>query len=108
MVKKKDGNWRPCGDFRRLNLITSEDRYPVTNMNDFSAQLAGCTVFSTLDLKNGYLQIPLHPAGVPKTAINTPVWVIRIFVDAVSPKKCWHVLSAADGSSHCGLAQGRR
>jgi len=72
MVKKKDGGWRPCGDFRRLNLATKPDKYPVPNLGDFSSQLEGCTVFSTLDLKNGYLQVPLEESAVPKTAIITP------------------------------------
>ena len=72
LVKKKDGSWRPCGDFRRLNLATTEDKYPVPNMGDFSGQMEGCTVFSKLDLKNGYLQIPLHPSAAPKTALITP------------------------------------
>ena len=72
MVKKKDGNWRPFGDFRRLNLATQADKYPVPNLGDFSSQLEGCTVFSTPDLKNGYLQIPLEKSAVPKTAIITP------------------------------------
>jgi len=72
MVRKKDGSWRPCGDFRRLNLITKQDKYPVPSMADFAAQLEGCKVFSTLDLRNGYLQVPLHPSAVPKTAIITP------------------------------------
>jgi len=72
MVKKKDGSWRPCGDFRRLNLATSNDKYPVPNLADFSHQLEGCCIFSTLDLRNGYLQIPLEASSVPKTAVITP------------------------------------
>ena len=71
MVKKKDGSWRPCGNFRHLNLATKEDRYPVPNLADFSSQLEGCTVFSTLNLKNGYLQIPLEQSAMPKTAVIT-------------------------------------
>ncbi len=57
MVPKKDGSWRPCGDFRRLNLVTEADVYPLPNMLDFSDQLAGCTVFSKIDLRKGYWQI---------------------------------------------------
>jgi transposase InsO family protein len=72
MVAKKDGSWRPCGDFRRLNLVTSADKYPVPNMGDFSGPVEGCHIFSTLDLKNGYLQVPLHPSAIPKTALITP------------------------------------
>ena len=72
MVRKSDGSWRPCGDFRRLNLAMEPDRYPVPNMMDLTSSLAGRTVFSKLDLKKGYHQIPVHAADVPKTAIITP------------------------------------
>ena len=72
LVKKKDGSWRPCGDFRCLNLVTKADKYPVPNLADFSSHLEGCTVFSTLDLKNGHLQVALEPSAVPKTAVITP------------------------------------
>ena len=72
MARKKDGSWRPCGDFRRLNLVTKANKYPVPNLADFSAQLEGCTVFSTLDLRNGYLQVPLERSAVPKTEVIMP------------------------------------
>ena len=72
MVKKSDGSWRPCGDFRRLNLQSDTDCYPLPNMTDITSSLAGATVFSKLDLKKGYHQIPVHPAHVKKTAIITP------------------------------------
>jgi len=72
MVRKKDGNWRPCGDFRRLNMATTDDKYPVPNLSDCMANLEGSTVFSTLDLRNGYLQVPLNSAAIPKTAVITP------------------------------------
>ena len=41
-------------------------------MPNFLSQLKGCTVFSPLDLKNGYLQVPLEKSVVLKTAIITP------------------------------------
>jgi Reverse transcriptase (RNA-dependent DNA polymerase) len=72
MVQKKDGSWRLCGDFRRLNLITKEDRYPLPNMAGLSSRLEGCTVFSKLDLEKGYLQVPVAEADIKKTAIITP------------------------------------
>ncbi len=46
IVKKADGSWRPCGDFRQLNLVTEPDVYPLPNMLDFAAKATGCTVFS--------------------------------------------------------------
>jgi hypothetical protein len=72
MVKKQDGSWKPCGDFRRLNLVMEPDVYPLPNMLDFAAKAAGCKVFSKVDLRKGYHQIPVNPADIPKTAITTP------------------------------------
>jgi hypothetical protein len=72
MVRKKDGGWHPCGDFRRLNLITAGDKYPLPNMQDLSARLAGCRFFTKLDLQKSYLQVPVQPEDLPKTAVITP------------------------------------
>jgi Reverse transcriptase (RNA-dependent DNA polymerase) len=72
MVCKKDGGWRPCGDYRRLNIITKEDKYPLPNMGDLSSRLDGCRIFSKLDLQKGYLQVPVATRDIPKTAIITP------------------------------------
>ena len=54
MLPKKNGSWRPCGDFRWLNLVTEPDCYPLPNMLDFTDRLSGCTVFSKIDLRKGY------------------------------------------------------
>jgi len=72
MVPKKDGSWRPCGDFRRLNLVTEPDVYPLPNMLDFADRLHGCTIFSKIDLRKGYWQIPVRPEDIKKTALATP------------------------------------
>jgi hypothetical protein len=53
MVRKKDGGWRPCGDFRQLNVKTADDKYPLPNMGDLAGQLDGCTIFTKLDLQKG-------------------------------------------------------
>lgn len=72
MVKKQDGSWRPCGDYRRLNLVTEPDHYPLPNMVDLTSNLHGATVFTKLDLLKGYFQVPVHPNDVQKTSIITP------------------------------------
>ncbi len=72
MVPKKDGPWRPCGDYRHLNLVTTSDKYPLPNMQDLSNGLHGCTFFPKIYLVKGYQQIPVATEDIPKTAIITP------------------------------------
>jgi hypothetical protein len=72
MVRKKDGSWRPCGDYRRLNLATTHDRYPLPSILDLSNKLHGCKFFSCIDLVKGYHQIPMAAQDIAKTAIITP------------------------------------
>ena len=66
------GGWRVCGDYRRVNAITTDDKYPVRTLADFNANLHGKKVFSKIDLVKGYHQIPVAPEDVGKTAVITP------------------------------------
>lgn len=69
MVPKADGCWRPCGEFRRLNNVTTPDRYPIPHIQDFSTHLAGATIFSKVDLVCGYHQ---DMQDIPKPTVITP------------------------------------
>ena len=72
MVLKPNGSWRPCGNFRRLNDATADDRYPLPHIHSFGTAAAGCAVFSVIDLVRGYHQIPMAAEDVAKTAVITP------------------------------------
>ena len=70
IVPKKDSSWRTVLDYRRLNEVTRMDRHPLPLIQDIFDQLGGSTVFTTLDLKQGYHQLPVHPNSIEKTAFS--------------------------------------
>ena len=72
VVTKKDGSFRMCGDYRRLNTVTTPDRYSIPLISDLTARLHGRRIFGKVDLVKGYHQIPVAEQDVPKTAITTP------------------------------------
>ena len=71
LAKKADGTWRFCVDYRKLNAITKEAKYPLPRIEDCLDQLRGATWFSKLDLRSGYWQLRVHPEDVEKTAFRT-------------------------------------
>ena len=72
VVTKKDGSFRLCGDYRRLNQVTIPDTYPMPLIHDVLKRLPNATIFSTLDLRKAYHQIPVAPEDISKTAVITP------------------------------------
>jgi Reverse transcriptase (RNA-dependent DNA polymerase) len=69
MVRMPDGSWRPSAIFGVLKNQTKPDIYTCPNISDLTARLAGCTVFSKLDLRKGYHQVLVRPEDTGKTAI---------------------------------------
>ena len=67
-VKKKDGSFRLCIDYRQLNKVTIKNKYPLSHIDDLFDQLQGACVFSKIDLRSGYHQLKIQGTDVPKTA----------------------------------------
>lgn len=76
MVRKTNGSWRPCEEYRNLHAATTPDKYPIAFIND-------CTrIFSVIDLLRAYRQIVVRTEDVHKTAIVTPFGLFEfVYID---------------------------
>ncbi|GKD62941.1 putative reverse transcriptase domain-containing protein, partial [Tanacetum coccineum] len=70
-VKKKDGSFRMCIDYRELNKLTMKNRYPLPRIDDLFDQLQGSSVYSKIDLRSGYHQLRVREEDIPKTSFRT-------------------------------------
>jgi hypothetical protein len=68
LVRKKDGSYRCCIDYRQLNLVTRRDAYPLPRIDACLDALGGAKWFSTFDLRSSYHQVPMNPEDQDKTA----------------------------------------
>jgi hypothetical protein len=72
LVKKPNGTWRPCVDYRRVNDITKGEAYPLPRLDDLIDQVGNAPFITTLDLSKGYWQIPLTERAKRVSAFITP------------------------------------
>nr|GEZ83183.1 putative reverse transcriptase domain-containing protein [Tanacetum cinerariifolium] len=70
-VKKKDGSFRMCIDYRELNKLTVKNRYPLPRIDDLFDQLQGSNVYSKIDLRSRYHHLRVQEEDIPKTAFRT-------------------------------------
>ncbi|GKD19827.1 putative reverse transcriptase domain-containing protein [Tanacetum coccineum] len=70
-VKKKDGSFRMCINYRELNKFTVKNRYPLPRIDDLFDQLQGLSTYSKIDLRSGYHQLRVRDEDIPKTAFRT-------------------------------------
>nr|GEU68453.1 putative reverse transcriptase domain-containing protein [Tanacetum cinerariifolium] len=70
-VKKKDGSFRMCIDYRELNKLTIKNKYPLPRIDDLFEQLQGSSVYSKIDLRFGYHQLRIREEDIPITAFRT-------------------------------------
>ena len=67
-VKKKDGLLRMCVDYRQLNRVTINNKYPLSKIDNLFDQLKGLSYFSKINLRSGYHQLWIKEDDIAKMA----------------------------------------
>ena len=102
LVRKANGKWRMCVDYRALNTRSVRDRYPLPSIQSILRISGSSTVFSEIDLVSGFHQIRIHDEDIEKTAFSTQFgaleWVVMPSGLCNSPSTFQRVVR--DGLAH--------
>ncbi|GJX88494.1 putative reverse transcriptase domain-containing protein [Tanacetum coccineum] len=82
-VKKKDGSFWMCVDYRELNKLTMKNRYPLPRIDDLFDQLQGSSVYSKIDLRSKLSPASSMGRGYSKNGILNSIWSLRVLSYAI-------------------------
>ena len=78
MVRKNNGSWHFCADYRKFNSITYHDAYPLPRIDATLNSVVGCKYFTTLGLASGYWQVALEESDKERTAFSTSQGIMSL------------------------------
>jgi len=107
LVRNKDGSLRLCVDYRKLNLVTKGDAFPMPGIDDLLDELGQCKSFANLNLKSGYWQVKVHPDLCEKTAFITQggLYEFRVILVGLAnaPALFQRLMQRVLGDSRCSF-----
>ena len=91
--EKKDGTFRFCIDYRRVNAVSKKDAYPIPDIQDALDNLRGSKYFATIDLLSGYWQIEMTDREKERSAFCTRRGLFHFYSHAVwFVRRAWIIL----------------